>query len=191
MTAGLHSPPPIDTKRLTVRTVQESDLPELLVANGHDEVTRYLPYATWSSMADAQAWLECARLAQASGSTLQWAVVDKASATVIGSCLLFQYDAPSARAELGYVLGRAHWGQGLMREALVGVLDCAFYTLALRRIEAEVDPRNLASGKLLKSLGFEPEGILRARWVAKGETRDVESFGLLRSEWRVTPTAAA
>ena len=187
MTAGLNLPPPLETQRLIVRQVQEADLPDLLVVNGHDEVTRYLPYAAWTSLADAQAWLERMQKAQTSGSTLQWVVVDKASATVIGSCLLFQYDAPSARAELGYVLGRAHWGQGLMREALAGVLDCAFYTLALRRIEAEVDPRNLASGKLLKSLGFTPEGILRARWVTKGEERDVESFGLLRPEWRATP----
>ncbi len=187
MTAGFTLPPPIETQRLIVRQLQETDLPDLLVVNGHDAVTHYLPYATWTSISDAQAWLERMQTAQGSGNMLQWGVVDKASATVIGSCLLFQYDALSARAELGYVLGRAHWGRGLMREALTGLLDCAFDTLALRRIEAEVDPRNVASGKLLKSLGFTPEGILRQRWITKGEARDVESFGLLRPEWRATP----
>ena len=187
MTTGFNHPPTVETERLIVRLVQEADLPDLLVVNGHDDVTRFLPYATWTGMDDAMAWLERMQKAQASGSTLQWVVVDKLSTTVIGSCLLFQYDAPSARAELGYVLGRAHWGRGLMREALAGVLDCAFGTLALRRVEAEVDPRNLASGKLLRSLGFMTEGILRQRWVTKGEARDVESFGLLRPEWRATP----
>lgn len=191
MATGLKPPPPIETQRLTVRTVKESDLPDLLVVNGDDDVTRHLPYASWTCRADAQTWLERMLAAQASGSALQWVVVDKVSHRVIGTCLLFQYDAPSARAELGYVLGRAHWGRGLMREALAGVLDCAFYILALRRIEAEVDPRNLASGKLLKSLGFAPEGILRARWVTKGEARDVESFGLLRPEWRAPPAPTA
>lgn len=186
MPAGLNPPPPIDTKRLTVRSVQERDLSDLLVVNGHDEVTRYLPYASWTHMADAQSWLERMRAARATGNALQWVVVDKSSAAVIGACLLFQYDAPSARAELGYVLGRAHWGQGLMHEALAGVLDCAFYTLGLRRIEAEVDPRNVASGKLLKRLGFQSEGILRARWMTKDEAHDMESFGLLRQEWRAT-----
>ena len=168
MTAGLNPPPPLETQRLIVRHVHMSDLADLLVVNGHDDVTRYLPYASWASIADARAWLERMQRAQASGSALQWAVVDKASAAVIGSCLLFQYDAPSALAELGYVLGRAYWGQGL------------------RRIEAEVDPRNVASGKLLNGLGFTSEGILRQRWVTKGEARDVESFGLLRPEWRAT-----
>ena len=147
MTAGLNPPPPLETQRLIVRHVHMSDLADLLVVNGHDDVTRYLPYASWASIADARAWLERMQRAQASGSALQWAVVDKASAAVIGSCLLFQYDAPSALAELGYVLGRAYWGQGL---------------------------------------GFTSEGILRQRWVTKGEARDVESFGLLRPEWRAT-----
>lgn len=184
MTADFRPPPPIETPRLIVRPVQDTDLPDLLLVNGDDAVTRFLPYASWTSLAEAEAWLERMQKAQAAGSALQWVVVDKVAATAIGSCLLFQYDAPSARAELGYVLGRPYWGQGLMREALAGLLDCAFDTLALRRIEAEVDPRNLASGQLLRSLGFTPEGILRQRWMTKGEARDVESFGLLRPEWR-------
>ena len=115
MTVGLNPPPPLETQRLILRPVQESDLPDLLVVNGHEEVTRYLPYATWISLADAWAWLERMQTAQASGSARQWVVVGKASAAVIDSCLLFQYDAPSPRAELGYVLGRAYWGQSLMQ----------------------------------------------------------------------------
>ena len=115
MTVGLNPPPPLETQRLIVRPVQESDLPDLLVVNGHEEVTRYLPYATWISLADAWAWLERMQTAQASGSALQWVVVDKASAAVIGSSLLFQYDALIARAELGYVLARAYWRKGLMQ----------------------------------------------------------------------------
>ena len=176
-------PEPLQTPRLVVRPVVAEDLADLLVVNGNDEVTRYLPYATWASMEDAQAWLARMQAAQTSGSTLQWVVEETASKTVIAACLLFQYDAGSARAELGYVLGRPWWGQGFMREALVALLDAAFTTLALRRIEAEVDPRNVASGALLRSLGFGAEGILRGRWVTKGRVCDVESFGLLRDDW--------
>jgi RimJ/RimL family protein N-acetyltransferase len=55
--------------------------------------------------------------------------------------------------------------------------------MALRRIEAEVDPRNLPSGHLLLRLGFAKEGLLRQRWFIKGEARDTEVFGLLRDEW--------
>jgi ribosomal-protein-alanine N-acetyltransferase len=57
--------------------------------------------------------------------------------------------------------------------------------MALRRIEAEVDVRNIASARLLRRIGFTKEGLLRQRWVTKGEGRDVEMFGLLRAEWPV------
>ena len=171
------------TPRLMLRQIEAEDLADLLVVNSDDEVTRYVTYATWKDMDDARAWLTRMQAAQDTGNALQWAVVDVASNTAIGACLLFQYDAGSARAELGYVLGRPWWGRGLMREALVGLLECAYTTLALRRVEAEVDPRNLASGALLRSLGFTAEGILRGRWVTKGRVCDVESFGLLKDDW--------
>ncbi len=183
MSLSLASPTPLNGARVLVRPVEARDLPDLLVVNGDDGVTRYLPYATWTCLADAQAWLTLAQAAQATGNTLQWVVVEKATHTVIGACLLFQYDAASARAELGYVLGRPWWGKGLMQEALSGVLACAFTSLHLRRIEAEVDPRNLPSGRLLKTLGFASEGVLRERWITKGVACDVESFGLLQRDW--------
>ena len=74
-----------------------------------------------------------------------------------------------------------------MREAVAALLREAFTTMAFRRIEAEVDPRNSASMRLLRTLGFTQEGLLRQRWMTKGEARDVHMFGLLRQEW---PSAA-
>ncbi len=178
----------IETPRLKLRLVRETDLTDLMAVNGDDLVTRHLPYATWQSMADAQAWFERMQRLQAPGTAQQCVVIRKEDHRVIGSCLLFRYEEGSARAELGYVLGRAHWGQGLMREALSGLIAHAFSDLALRRLEAEVNPANHASVKLLERLGFVREGLLRKRWVAKGEAYDVEIFGLLKGELRLNST---
>ena len=180
----LTDPDRIDAARVAIRLQTEADLPALLEVNASDEVTALLPYATWTSMADAEAWSRRMAGLQAAGDALQFVVVDRAVDRAIGACLLFRYDEASARAELGYVLGRAHWGRGLMHEALVALLDCAFGRMDLRRIEAQVDTRNAASAALLSRLGFTKEGLLRQRWVSKGEVRDVEMFGLLRHEWR-------
>ena len=185
----LSVPDPIDTPRLIVRPVTESDLPALLDVNGNEEVTRYLPYATWRSMADAEAWYQRMSGIQATGLARQLVVASRETDAVIGSCLLFRFEEGSARAELGYVLGRAHWGRGLMREALEALIDTAFGVMALRRIEAEIDPRNLPSTRLAERLGFTREGLLRKRWVAKGEAKDVAIFGLLQDEWR-TPNGS-
>ena len=180
----LADPGPIESARLVLRLVAPADLPALLVINGDDETTRYLPYAAWRSMADAEAWHGRMERLNASGLGLQFVVVDKATGAVIGSCLLFRYEEGSALAELGYVMGRAHAGRGLMREALVACIGAAFTRLSLRRLEAQVDPRNQRSAALALGLGFVREGLLRERWLAKGEAKDVEIFGLLRHEWR-------
>ena len=179
----LVAPDPIESKRLLVRLVVESDLPALLGVHASEEVTALLPYSRWESIADAQAWLVRMKGIQSTGLALQFVVVSKPTGLAVGTCLLFRFEEGSARAELGYVLGRAHWGQGLMQEALEALIGCAFGTMGLRRLEAEVDTRNRPSARLLQRLGFTKEGLLRQRWVTKGEAKDVEMYGLLGSEW--------
>jgi [ribosomal protein S5]-alanine N-acetyltransferase len=176
-------PPTLESQRLLVRLVVEDDLTGLLKINGDSEVTRFLPYETWQSHSDGEAWLQRMLGIQATGTAWQFVIELKESKEIVGTCLLFRFEEGSARAELGYVLGRAHQGQGLMSEALSSLLGCAFGTLAMRRLEAEIDPRNAASIRLIERLGFVKEGLLRQRWVTKGETNDVEVYGLLRSEW--------
>ncbi len=180
---ALVAPEPIEAQRLLIRPVAEPDLPALLEVNSNEEVTALLPYARWDSLADADAWFSRMSDIQATGLALQFVVVSKATSNAIGTCLLFRFEEPSARAELGYVLGRAYWGQGCMQEALRALVSCAFGSMGLRRLEAEVDTRNLQSALLLRRLGFTKEGLLRQRWVSKGEAKDFEMYGLLRNEW--------
>lgn len=173
----------VESAQLIVRPVEEGDLPALLEVNGDDEATRFLPYASWRSLADGRAWFERMSMLGARGESIQYVVTDRASALAIGTCLLFRYEASSARAELGYVLGRKYWGRGLMREALVALINCAFGDYGLRRLEAEVDPLNQASRRLLEGLGFTREGLLRKRWIDKGIAHDTIIYGLLSDEW--------
>lgn len=174
---------PLHTERLTLRPVDTNDLPDLLAVNGDDEVTAFLPYPTWRGLDDAAAWLARMLALGESGTGRQLVLERRSDRRVIGSLLAFRYEAASARLELGYVVGRAHWRQGYAREALRGFIDHAFADLGLRRLEAEVNPANLASCRLLTSIGFTHEGLLRQRWVAKGRAYDTALLGLLRDEW--------
>jgi RimJ/RimL family protein N-acetyltransferase len=182
MQIALHAP--IESERLLMRIVERADLPDLLEINSSDEVTRYLPYSTWHTLADGEAWYERVVTRHSEGAAMQLVVVERRSRRVIGTSLLFNFDQASERAELGYVLGKAHWRQGLMHEALTALLQFAFDEMGLRRIEAHADARNVASDGLLRKLGFTHEGLLRQRALLKGETTDSNVYGLLRSEWR-------
>ena len=70
-----------------------------------------------------------------------------------------------------------------MCEALGALLNYAFHTLNLNRLEADIDPRNHASAKILERLGFTREGHMRERWIVNGEVEDTWWYGLLRREW--------
>lgn len=180
----LTCPDRIEASRIDLRPLEDGDLPSLLEMNADSAVTDLLPDATWTSLADGRAWLERMRGIEATGTARQLVVVDRAADAAIGTCLLFRHEEASARVELGYALARRHWGRGLMREALVALIACAFGPMALRRVEAEVDTRNAASAALLALLGFQAEGVSRQRWMTKGRAIDVALYGLLRGELR-------
>ena len=172
----------IDTERLTLRLVQPLDLPALFALHGDDVVTKHLPYESWRSAADGQAWYGRAAARLAAGEAAQFVVIHRKSDCVIGTCLLFHFDKPSARAEVGYVLAQAYWGAGYMHEAMQAFVAFLFGQVNLRRLEAEIDPRNLASAKLLERLGFVREGLLRQRWKVKGVITDSALYGLLLAD---------
>ena len=174
----LIDPGPLESRRLLLRRVEAKDLADLGDVNGDEAVTRFLPYATWRTPDDGASWFDRMEAIQATGTALQLVVVERSSERAIGTCLVFRYDEGSARAELGYVLGRHHWRQGLMREAIEGLCAQVFAS-GIRRIEAEVNPLNAASCALLRQVGFVHEGTLRRRWVTKGSAHDTDIFGLL------------
>ncbi len=113
---------------------------------------------------------------------LNWVVADKQDAA-IGTCTLFRFDARHRRAELGYALRSDLWGRGLASEAASTALDWAFRALRLHRVEADIDPRNDASRRILERLGFASEGVLRERFFVGEVAADSEIFGLLAEDW--------
>ncbi|MGQ5524107.1 GNAT family N-acetyltransferase [Chitinimonas sp. PSY-7] len=179
----VYQSPEVLTSRLHLRLVRQEDLPDLLAIHSVDEVNHHLPYVTWESMDDAQVWYDKATTRHEDGSAAQFVVLERDTLCVVGSCLLFRFDLGSLRAEVGYVLGKPFWHKGYMREALAGLCDYAFNQLGLRRLEAEVEPQNEASRHLLEHLGFTCEGLLRQRWITKGEVKDTYMYGLLSHEW--------
>lgn len=127
--------------------------------------------------ADAQAFL--ARVVPVDPPTSLAIEVDGEAAGGIG--LQLQQDVLRRTAEIGYWLGEAHWGRGIMTQAVVAMSAYGFEQFDLLRIEADVFARNPASMRVLEKAGFEREGWLRQRVTKDGETMDVAVYALLRS----------
>lgn len=175
--------PIINTPRVVLRWISEDDVDSLYEIFSSPRVMRY-----WSSapLADREAAADLQREiadSNESDKMFKWGIALRDSNTVIGTTTLFNLSLDNGRAELGYAMAHAYWGKGYMNEALTALVSHAFEVIKLRRLEADVDPRNTASIRTLERLGFQREGFLRERWHVNGEIQDAFFYGLLRREW--------
>jgi [ribosomal protein S5]-alanine N-acetyltransferase len=87
-------------------------------------------------------------------------------------------------AYLGYYVGAKHARQGFMTEALNLILNYAFEHLKLHRLEANIQPGNLASIALVKRAGFVCEGFSRRYLKICGKWRDHERWAIIAEDWK-------
>jgi ribosomal-protein-alanine N-acetyltransferase len=176
--------PTITAERIALRELGEGDVRELFAVFSDPEVMRYWSSPPLEDIDEARKLLAHIQDGFRQRVLFQWGVARRADDRVIGTCTLFHPDLDNRRAEIGYALGREHWGNGYMQEALSALLNYSFSELNLHRMEADVDPRNAASIRMLEKLGFRQEGYLRERWLVGGGVQDSLFYGLLGSEWR-------
>ncbi len=170
--------------RLVLRGFRERDLDDFYTVHSDPAVMRYWSFPAWTDISQATEYFASARSGCDPERLLCWATTLADTDRLIGGVTLFAINPAQQRAEIGYALGSAHWGNGYAQEALSLVLDFAFETLDLRRVEADIDPRNASSRKLAERLGFVREGLLRERWKIAGEVCDTAMYGLLTQDWR-------
>lgn len=175
--------PTLDAGRVRLRWLTEADAPALLGIFGDPQVTRYWGFATLRGEGDAAELIAGIHGGFLAGTLYQWGLENR-EGELVGTCTLSRIDRANRRAELGFALGRAHWGRGYMADALPAVITFAFERLGLHRLHADTDPRNAASIRVLERLGFRREGALREHYFVGDEPQDAIVYGLLRSEWR-------
>ena len=87
-------------------------------------------------------------------------------------------------AEIGFCIGKHWWGQGIMTEALMAVMEYLFDEVGVQRIEAGHDPNNPASGAVQRKCGLKYEGTLRRRIRSNQGITDVAWYAALKEEWK-------
>lgn len=182
--------PTLTGTRVRLRWLEDRDVGALFEVFSDPEVMRYWSSTPYESEADAAKLLVRVRRSFAEKTGLQWGIARLEDDRVIGTCSLWHLDASNARGDVGFALGRAHWRRGLMSDVLPMLVGFAFDQLSLRRLEADVDPRNAASIRALERHGFSREGLLRERWCVGGEVQDSLVLGLLRREWEARRSEA-
>jgi ribosomal-protein-alanine N-acetyltransferase len=175
--------PSLTTHRLLLRQIRPDDVEALFAIFSDLEVTKFYGHEPLLSLDETQESITQAQARYAHRENIRWGITLKGEDRLIGSCGLHHFDEGFHRAEIGYGLHRAFWGQGIMSEAVSSVLTYGFTELSLHRIEAIIDIENERSKGVLLKLGFTYEGNLRQRYPFRDRFDDEHYFGLLNSEW--------
>ena len=176
--------PTLRTARLQLRPFADVDADALFALHSNVHVLRYWDSPPWSEPARAQRFIAACRQLAEEGTGTRLAIGRDPDQTFIGWCSLTRWNPEFRSASLTYCFDDAAWGHGYATEAAHALLQWAFDTLDLNRVQAETDTRNLASARVLEKLGFVREGTLREDCVVSGEVSDSWVFGLLRREWQ-------
>jgi len=180
------------TDRLLLRPLRDADAPAIFAIRSDPVVMRYASSLPLTSLDQAEAFIARDAEGMAAGEVMRLGLQRLEDDTLIGTCILFHLNTQCRRAEVGYELRHDAWGRGYMHEALLALLAFGFTDLQLNRVEADIDPRNVASARSLERLGFAKEGLLRQRWIVDGEVSDSALYGLLLSDWHARqPDAGA
>lgn len=181
------TPTVLSTPRLRLRWITPADAGALFAVLSDPLVTQYWSAGPWTSIEQAHTSIADSLAAYADGSALRFVLERADQPGMIGYISLHRFVDASRRCEIGYALAQPYWNQRYTGEALRAVLDYAFKELDLNRIEADIDPSNLASGRLLERYGFRKEGYMPERWIVQGKPADTVYYGLLRSYWDAEP----
>lgn len=172
----------LESDRLRLRPVEREDADDIFEVFSDKEVMKYydiLPLANRDEAVEL-----CERFIKhfEDRTMLRWAIIEKVSGKVIGTCGFFCFSDDDCKAELGYELRRDLWGKGYMSEAVDMILRFIYEQTYINRIESFVEIPNTPSQKLLKKLGFRKEGTLRQYERCRGELIDITIWGYIRGD---------
>lgn len=185
LTARYPASIPVDAD-IELRLVAEGDAPRIFALTDRDRgyLREWLPWVdNTRTVADTEGFVQRSRDQMRRGEGFHASIEYHGElAGVIGHVYL---DPRDRRAEIGYWLGREFQGRGIMTRSCGTMMDYAFRSLGLNRIEIRVDVDNRKSRAIPERLGFVPEAVLRESVQDHGRFRDIVMYAKLRREWEV------
>lgn len=182
--ASLIALPSFETNRLILRKININDLDDIYEFSSDPKVAHHMTWEVNKTKEETlHNFVSIVIEKYKTGQSADWAIVHKESNKVIGTCSFVDWSNNNQKAEIGYVLNRNYWGQGLVSEAIKEVIKFGFEILELNRIEGGCDTDNIGSEKVMLKAGFKYEGTLRKNEYIKGEFRDTKVYSIIKEDF--------
>src|SRR6185295_1267324 len=170
-------------RHVALREMRTSDAASLFALLTTEEVSRFISPPP-SSVEGFERFIQWAARQRAAGSYVCFAVTLRESDTAVGIFQLRAIDPGFGTAEWGFALGSSLWGTGVFQEGAELMMEFAFDTVGVHRLEARAALRNLRGNGALKKIGARQEGILRKSFQRNGEYLDQALWTVLDEDWR-------
>lgn len=166
--------PVIETEHLILRKVKRSDAEYLFELCRREETSRFSLWRPHESIKDTKEFINY-KLSELKKGRIPpfFAVEEKQSGRVIGTCSYVSADEFFKTVEIGYSVLSDCWNNGYGTEIAWGLTGYAFDRLGAQRVYARVLPENGASLRVLEKLSFEYEGTLKKDYYFDGKVSDV------------------
>jgi RimJ/RimL family protein N-acetyltransferase len=178
-----HVLPVLTGASITLRELDIADAPALFAMLTTHEVARFIspPPTTVDGFERFIAWTHRQREA---GHYACFAVVPHGMTAAIGLFQIRSLEPGFATAEWGFALGSAFWGSGAFMEGAHLVVDFAFETIGVHRLEARAAVQNGRGNGALRKVGAVQEGTLRRSFLRNGQYLDQALWSILDTDWR-------
>jgi len=167
----------------TLRELEAGDAPSLLAHISTDEVSRFIS-APPVTVEQFERFIDWSRRHRAAGHSCCFGVVPAGETRAIGLFQLRSLETGFLRAEWGFALGAAYWGSGLFVAGAAHILDFAFETVGVLRLEARAAVVNGRGNGALRKIGAVQEGVLRRSFLRHGQYYDQVLWSMLAEEWQ-------
>ncbi|MCG6913269.1 GNAT family N-acetyltransferase [bacterium BMS3Abin03] len=174
--------PKLESKRLYFRRMNLSYAKDIHQIRSNNDVMKFMDVTRTKSVNDAKRLIRNVREDYKNEKGVSWAIIEKNLKSFIGYAGFWRMQPQHCRGEIGYALKPEYWGKGFMTEALKTIIDFGFHKMNLHSIEANVNPKNQKSKKLLKRLGFRKEAYFRENYLFEGKFLDSEIYSLLKKD---------
>jgi len=172
--------PTLTGPRFELRPWRHSDAAELKPAFGDADISRFTTVPPTYSVAEAEAWIARQQRRIDDGTAVVLAIELPDRHGPVGMVGVFGLDRPQPEGLIGYWVIQAFRGRGLARDAARRLTAWAFAELGLQALHLDIEPQNVASTRIARHLGAEPNGRLRATDAGREVTLD--RYTLLRAQ---------
>ena len=173
--------PELKTERLVLRRILMEDAQALFEMRSDERVMQFLDRPRAKSIADAENLIRLIDHDIENNIGITWGVSLTGTSRLIGTMGFWNITKAHFRAEIGYLLHPDFQGKGLMIESAKKTIDFGFREMGLHSIEANINPNNLRSAKMLEKCGFVKEAHFRENYYYDGKFLDSVIYSLLNN----------